>query len=126
MSNIKVYENVRSHPSGTKNCKVSMHTLVTTAHLVRPVPPNINKYPMGRVADVQVNAGIVELNKIKHILGSPIPIELFIDLNSLSWTLSILGWVRKIYSMHQFPTNLIQNCFHRSSWTSVPSWKIMI
>lgn len=95
MSSIKVYENVRSHPSGTKNCKVSTHTLVTTAHLVRPVPPNISRYPMGKVADIQVNLGILELYKIKHILGSPIPIELFIDLNSISWTLSILGWVRK-------------------------------
>lgn len=47
LSSIKVYENARSHPSGTKNCKVSMHTLVTTAHLVRPVLPNINMYPMG-------------------------------------------------------------------------------
>lgn len=27
---------------------------------------------MGKVADIQVNLGIAELNKIKHILSSPI------------------------------------------------------
>lgn len=41
-------------------------------HFVRTAPPNINRYPTGKVANVQANLGTAELSKIKHILGSPI------------------------------------------------------
>lgn len=51
-------------------------------HFVRTVPPNINRYPMGKVANVQANLGTAELNKIKHVLGSPIFL-----IQDCSWTL---------------------------------------
>lgn len=46
--------------------------LILELHFVRTAPPNINRYPMGEVANVQANLGTAELSKIKHILGSPI------------------------------------------------------
>lgn len=75
-------------PSGQRTAKLVCIHWGLEIILRRTVPPNINRYPMGLVANIQVKLEIAELNKIKHIL-CPYNRKLFIDLNVLSCTVSI-------------------------------------